>query len=220
MPFINSIIDAIKRHFLSGVLVIVPFILTFIVLRFLFEAVDGILEPYLHDLLGYYRTGLGVATTLLLILLAGILTRNLIGHRLYSIGDRIVARVPLIRLIYSASKQLLEAVAGNDKGAFKEVALIEYPRKGLYSICFISQRIKIEIKGESRNYATCFVASTPTPVSGMTVIVPVEELIPVDMNVEAGIKFLVSGGVASPSLIKSKPDTGMDNNKRVTNEAG
>lgn len=205
---------------MSGVLVAVPFILTFIVLRFLFEAVDGILEPYLHDLLGYYRTGLGLATTLLVILLAGILTRNLIGNRLYRIGDRWLTRVPLIRLIYSASKQLLEAITGQDSSSFKEVALIEYPRKGLYSLCFVSQRIKIEMKGISREYATCFVASTPTPISGMTVIVPSEDVIPVKMTVEEGIKFLVSGGVASPSIIKNKSGAPMESNKGIKNETG
>jgi uncharacterized membrane protein len=221
MSLISSIFDVIRRHFIGGVLVVVPFILTFLVLRFLFRAVDGILEPYLHDLLGYYRTGLGVLTTLLVILLAGILTRNLIGHRLYKVGDRLLVRVPLIRLIYSASKQLLEALTSHDSRSFQEVALIEYPRKGVYSLSFVSRRIKIEIGGESKEFAICFVPSTPTPVSGMAVMVPVDELVPVNMTVEEGIKFLVSGGVASPTIIKNKHDAPpMVSSKGVTNEAG
>jgi uncharacterized membrane protein len=204
MSVAHGLLDAVKRYFLSGVLVVVPFILTFIVLRFLFEAVDGILQPYLQDLLGYYRTGLGVVTTILLILLAGVLTRNIIGHRLYRVGERWLVRVPLIRPIYSASKQLLEGLTGAGATSFKEVAMIEYPRQGLFSLCFITQRTSVEVGGRQRDFATCFVPSTPTPVSGMTVIVPVENVISVNMTVEEGVKFFVSGGVASPELIHDK----------------
>ena len=197
-------LDVLKRYFLSGVLVVVPFILTFIVLRFLFESIDGILQPLLHDLLGYCRTGLGLLTTLLIVLLAGVLTRNLVGHKIYRVGDRLLARVPLIRPIYSASKQLLAALTRADAGSFQEVALIEYPRQGLYSVCFISQRTQVEINGDFGEYCTCFVPSTPTPVSGMTVVVPSRDVHPVNMSIEEGVKFLVSGGVASPKLIKKK----------------
>ena len=200
----GTMFDVVKRYFLSGVLVVVPFILTFIVLRFLFESIDGILQPLLHNLLGYYRAGLGLLTTLLIVLLAGVLTRNLVGHKIYRIGDRLLAQVPLIRPIYSASKQLLAALTRADEGSFQEVALIEYPRQGLYSICFISQRTRIEINGIADEYCTCFVPSTPTPVSGMTVVVPARDVHPVNMSIEEGVKFLVSGGVASPKLIKKR----------------
>ena len=220
MSIVNTVFDVIKRHFISGVLVVVPFILTFIVLRFLFEAVDGILQPVLHGLLGYYRAGLGVLTTLLIILLAGFFTRNLIGARLYRLGDRLLIRMPLIRPIYSATKQLLEALTKSDTRSFKEVALIEYPRKGVFALCFVSQRVTIKVSGEIREFATCFVPSTPTPVSGMVVIVPVEQVISVDMTVEDAIKFLVSGGVASPHLIKNSAEAPMLTGEEVTHEAG
>lgn len=210
----NSVWSIIKRYFLSGVLVVVPFILTFLVLRFLFETVDGILQPYLHNLLGYYRTGLGLLTTVLIILLAGVLTRNFIGARIFRLTDRLAITVPLIRPIYSASKQLLAAFTRADTGSFQEVALIEYPRQGLYSLCFITKRIRVSVDGQERVYCACFVPSTPTPVSGMAVVVPVEKVVPVEMTIEEGIKFFVSGGVASPELIKNSvqvpqvPDAG------------
>jgi uncharacterized membrane protein len=204
MSVASTIFDSIKRHFLSGVLVVVPFILTFIVLRFLFEAIDGILQPVLRNVLGYYRTGLGVLTTILLILLAGVMMRSIVGHRLYRFGDWLLVRVPLIRPIYSASKQLLEGLTGAGANSFKEVAMIEYPRVGLYSLCFITQRATVEVRGEKRQFAACFVPSTPTPVSGMTVMVPVDKVIPVNMTVEEGVKFFVSGGVASPLIIAEK----------------
>ncbi|MCP4685305.1 MAG: DUF502 domain-containing protein [bacterium] len=220
MSVANKILDTIKRHFISGVLVVVPLILTFIVLRFLFEAVDGILEPILHNLLGYYRTGLGLVTTLLVILLAGLLTRNFLGRRLYRLGDRLLVRVPLVRPIYSASKQLLEALTRTNQQSFKEVALIEYPRKGVFQLCFVSRRINIRTGDRSSTYITCFVPSTPTPVSGMVVVVPVDEVMTLDMTVEEGIKFLVSGGVASPDLLTGKSGSASTTSEGFSNEAG
>ena len=99
-----------RRYFVSGVLVVVPFILTFLVLRFLFETVDGILEPVLSNILGYYRSGLGVLATILLIFLAGVLTKNILGARLYRMGEKILVRFPLVRPNYFASKQHKPAV--------------------------------------------------------------------------------------------------------------
>ncbi len=221
MSFAGTMYDSIKRHFLSGVLVVVPVILTFMVLRFLFEVVDGILQPVLHPLLGYYRTGLGLLTTILIILLAGVLTRSFVGARLYRLGDKLLNRVPLINPIYSASKQLIEALTGADARTFKGVALVEYPRPGVYALGFISRVTEVESDGELKMYASCFVPSTPTPVSGMVVLVPVEQVKMVDMTVEQGVKFLVSGGVASPDLIKdSRQSDRLIRNREVGNESG
>ena len=194
----------IKQYFISGVLVVVPVILSFLVLRFLFETVDGILQPLLNNLLGFYRTGFGLLTTLLIIMLAGVLTRNLIGAQLYSIGDRFLAKMPLVRPFYSGSKQLLESLTGTGATSFQEVALIEYPRQGLYSLCLVSQRNRIVVDGVEREYCVCFVPSTPTPVTGMAVMVPAEKVTPVDMTIEEGVKFFVSGGAVSPELIRSR----------------
>jgi uncharacterized membrane protein len=216
----DFVFGVIKRYFVSGVLVVVPLILTFIVLRFLFEAIDGILQPILEHLLGFYPKGLGLLTTLLIILLAGVLTRNLVGARLHTLSERLLVRMPLVRPIYSASKQLLEAVTQTDTHSFNEVALIEYPRLGLYSLCFVTQRMDIEVNGSARRHVACFVASTPTPISGMTVLVPEDQVSLVAMTIEEGIKFVVSGGVASPKLLKIKPAGVGAGNAEVTHEAG
>lgn len=220
MSFANEIVANVKRYFLSGVLVVVPVIFTYIVLRFLFDTIDGVLQPLLHQILGYYIPGLGLISTLLLIVLAGVLTRNFIGARLYRFGEGILTRLPIIRPIYSAAKQLLEAVAMPSMDSFKEVAMIEYPRKGSYAICFISHRIEVEKQGKRQLMATVFVPSTPTPVSGMVVMVPDEEVIVLNMSIEDGLKFLVSGGVAAPSLIKQVNIRKTNRKNEVTGEAG
>jgi len=214
----SSVIAIVKKYFISGVLVVVPVILTYIVLRFLFEAVDGILQPVLHRVFGYYVPGLGLFTTILLIILAGVLTRNFIGARLYRTGDRILVRLPIIRPIYSAAKQLLTAVTGSTTSSFKEVALVEYPRKGAYAVSFISNRIMLQLDGVQREHLVVFVPSTPTPVSGMVILVPSEEVIPLDMTVEEGVQFLVSAGVASPDLVKRKAPSALSSSKEVFDE--
>ena len=205
MSFGRRVLEIIRREFISGVLVVVPVILTYIVLRFLFEAIDGVLGPFIVDVFGYYVPGLGLVTTLLLILLAGFFARSFVGHQILKLGDRLLRRTPVIRPIYTAAKQLLEAMASTSDSTFKEVGLIEYPRVGVYALGFLSRRIELDVKGVRKIYWSVFVASTPTPVSGMVVIVPEEDVIRVDMTIEEGVKFLVSGGVASPALIKRKP---------------
>jgi uncharacterized membrane protein len=205
MDIAHNILSVIKRYFLSGVLVVVPLIVTYLVLRFLFEAVDGVLQPLLERLIGFYVPGLGVVATLILVFIAGIVTRNYVGAKLLKLGDRILTHVPLIRPIYSGAKGLLEATAGSSKSSFKEVAVIEYPRKGTYTLCFIAQYLELERSGEVHKFASVFIPSTPTPLTGWSILVPFEEVIAIEMTVEAAIKFLVSGGVVSPVTIKEKP---------------
>ncbi|MFQ6008280.1 MAG: DUF502 domain-containing protein, partial [Candidatus Zixiibacteriota bacterium] len=159
MSSLNSIVVVLKRYFISGVLVVVPLILTYIVLKFLFETVDGILKPILIKAFGYYVPGLGVFTTILIIILAGVLTRNFIGAKLYRMGDQMLVRMPFIRPVYSAAKQLLEAVTVPSARSFKEVAFVEYPRRGVFALCFIARQIELEINGEVRKFATVFVPS-------------------------------------------------------------
>ena len=206
----QNVITLIKRHFIGGMLIVVPLILTYLVLKFLFESVDGVLQPLIHSLLGYYVPGLGVVTTLLLILLAGILTRNYIGEQLYRVTEKAIARLPLIRPIYSAVKQLVDAIAGPTMQSFKEVALIEYPREGIWAIGFVSNRIEVEVKGKKTRCVSIFMPSTPTPVSGMVIVIPEEKANILKMTVEEGIKFLVSGGVASPLLLSDSKRTKID----------
>ncbi|MEW6410885.1 MAG: DUF502 domain-containing protein [Candidatus Zixiibacteriota bacterium] len=218
MSIVNRILHTIRVHFVSGVLVVVPIILTYIVLKFLFEAIDGILQPILFKVLGYYVYGLGVITTLLLIILAGILTRNFIGARLYGVGEKVLIKMPIIRPVYSAAKQLLEAVTMPSMNSFKEVALVEYPRKGAWAVGFISNRVSCYIDGTAKMCAAVFLPSTPTPISGMVVLFPDDEVIPVDMSIEEGVKFIVSGGVASPETLKPKRSAGHNNDQGVLGE--
>ncbi len=193
-----------KRYFLAGVLVVVPIILTYLVIKFLFELVDGLLRPLITHLLGYYWVGLGLIITILIILLAGVLTKNFMGAALHKLIETVLARLPFISPIYSGAKQLLEAVTIPSKGSFKEVVLVEYPRTGVYAVGLVTRKVEILAEGKLRSFVTVLIASTPTPFSGMAILYPVEEIIEVDMSVEDALKFLVSGGVVSPETIQEK----------------
>jgi len=202
MSIMSKIGTVIKRHFVSGLLVTVPLIVTYFVLRFLFSTLDGLLNPIMYDLLGYDIPGLGAVVTLLLILLAGIITTNFIGARVFHLSDRILGRLPLVRIFYTATKQLVDSVLAPKERAFSDVVLVEYPRKGLFVIGFLSNRCRIVRETEETGVSLVFVPSTPTPFSGMVVAVPDEDVYRVDLTVEAAVKLLVSGGIAAPELIK------------------
>jgi uncharacterized membrane protein len=207
MSLLSGFWNPVKKYFLSGVLVVVPIILTFLVLRLLFNAVDSILQPIILHFWGISIPGLGIIATLTLILVVGIVTRNLIGSQVVEIWEGLMDKMPVIRPIYSASKQLLEAMTSAGAGSFKEVALVEYPRKGVYALGFVAQRVKLDIERAGVEMVTVFIPSTPTPMSGMVVFVPVDEVIWLDMTVEAGLSYVVSGGVAIPRSVATRAAT-------------
>jgi uncharacterized membrane protein len=198
MGLLGYIRRALRRYFLSGILVVVPIIITYLVLRFLFTSIDGILSPFLAKWLGYYRPGLGILVTVLLIFLVGILTRGFLGRKLVHYWERFLAAVPIVRTVYSAAKQLLLAVAGPQAGDFNRVVLIPYPRVGIYAFAFVAEEVKLNYSAGESEYVAVFVPSTPTPVTGFVVIVNKKDIYPTDITIEEAIKFLVSGGIAVP----------------------
>ena len=203
--FINMIKDIIRRQFLSGMLVVVPLILTYVVFRFLFTSIDGILSPYLQKFLGYSIPGLGIAFTIIVIILTGFFTRSIIGGSIYKKGDQLLAKVPVIRVVYLAAKRLIEAISLPHSHTFKQVVMFEYPRRGAYVMGFATTRLKFE----REVYDTCemvgvFVPSTPTPFSGIVIFVPKEDVTPLDISVEEGLKLIVSGGIVSPPTIRRR----------------
>jgi uncharacterized membrane protein len=198
--------DIIRRQFLSGVLVVVPLILTYVVLRFLFENIDGIMSPVIERVFGYHVPGLGIITTILIIILTGFFTCNLVGAKIYKMGDKVLTRTPLIRIFYLAAKQLIEAITMPNVNSFKEVVMIEYPRKGTYALGFATARIKMDETGSTRLIGV-FVPSTPTPVSGIVVFVPENDVIHSNLTIEEGIKMIVSGGIVTPRSIMAEEES-------------
>jgi uncharacterized membrane protein len=131
----------------------------------------------------------------------GSIARNFFGSRLIKLGDKAMARMPLIRAVYSSAKQLLEAIALPSANSFNDVVMIEHPRIGIWTIGFVSNRLQVDLGDGKLAVVSVFIPHTPTPMTGTVVIVPERDVHILDMTVEEGIKFTVSGGVASPHLL-------------------
>jgi uncharacterized membrane protein len=155
-------------------------------------------------LAGFYWPGLGVLATLLLVIIMGLLTHNFIGSKLYEAWERLLIRVPFVRPIYSGAKGLMQATTTQSASSFKDVAFLEYPRKGVYSIGFITAYATLTVDGVPVPQVAVFMPNTPTPFTGWTIMCPPEELTLLDMTIEDALKFIVSGGAVVPATLKKR----------------
>lgn len=204
MGFKEEFKITIKTRFLSGVLVIVPVFVALAILKFGAESIDNFIRPYIIGILGqdYGFPFIGLLVTLMLIMLTGILTTNVFGQRIYRLSEKLLLKIPFFRTLYSASKQLIEGIAIPDKKTFENVVMVEYPRKGAYALGFLANRLKIHLADGEKEFWSVFIPSTPTPFSGMAILFPAGEAIILDISVEDGIKFFVSGSISAPREIR------------------
>ncbi len=196
----------IRKRFISGLLVVVPLIMTFVLLRWLVEFIDGLLRPLIVDLFGtnYDFPLVGFIVTFMLILLMGIIASSYVGRKLVSLWDKQLSRIPIINFVYGAAKQLMQALAIPQNKSFKSVVMVEYPRRGVYALGFLANEINMSSNGEDRKFLSVFIATTPTPFSGFIVLFPEYEVMYLDMTIEQGIKFFVSGSIITPDCLTPK----------------
>ncbi|MCJ7458022.1 MAG: DUF502 domain-containing protein [candidate division Zixibacteria bacterium] len=193
-------VKALRNYFLSGVLIIVPLIITYLVLRFLFLGLDGLLSPLINKLIGFNFPGTGLLATLILIFFAGLFASSLIFSRLVSYAESLFNKIPVIRTIYGPAKQLVESLTVADKRGFKQVVLIQFPRQGIFALGFVTNRVNFK----NEELLAVFIPSTPTPFTGWTLLFKEDEVTFLDISVEEGIEFFVSGGIASPDKFNFK----------------
>lgn len=187
----------LKKNFITGLLVVVPVGATIYVLKWILEAIDSILGHVPGHVIGLEFPGLGIITLILLILLIGIISANYFGNRILRFWDELMQKVPLVRGLYSTVKQVMETFSV--KHNFHGVALVEYPRKGCYSIGFVTGDVSGESVGLAGRYETVFVPTTPNPTAGFLLMLPEAEVHHLDMTVEQGMKFIISLGLVSLS---------------------
>ena len=150
-------------------------------------------------LLGFRIPGLGILLTGAIVFITGMLAANVVGRRLLRFWDAILHRIPLVRSIYGGAKSFTEVLLGDTGQSFKQVVLLEYPRKGIYSIAFVTGTSLGEAQVRTGQDVVCvFVPTTPNPTSGFIMLVPRQELIFLDMDVESAVKLVVSLGVVVP----------------------
>ena len=197
-----------RNRFISGLLVIVPLVISYQVISFLLTKLDSLLNPLVSGYLGYRIPGLGIVITLLIILLVGFVVHSVIGSKLFRVWENFLVRVPLVRTVYTPAKQLLETFTLRSPSSFKRVAFIQYPKKGVWVIGFLAQDVDLSNGGIDGEFRAVFVPSTPTPFTGFMAMISKDDIRQTDIPVEDAVKFLVSGGVACPELmLKSVPSS-------------
>ncbi|RCK43015.1 DUF502 domain-containing protein [Thalassospira profundimaris] len=199
-----------RAYFLTGILVSAPLAITFGLAWWFIEFVDSKVIPlipahynpetYLPD--GYQDygiPGLGLLVILVFITVVGWFTTNFAGRALIKLYERILGRIPAVRSIYSAVKQILETVLANQSNAFRQAVLLEYPRRGMWAIGFITGETKGEVQHLTEDTViNIFLPTTPNPTSGFLLFVPRGDIVILDMTVEEAIKMVMSGGIVTP----------------------
>ena len=195
----------LRRYLVAGILVWVPLAVTYFLLRFAVGLMDRTLlllpqqfRP--EQLLGFHIPGLGVILTLIVLFITGLLAANFVGRAAVGVWDSLMNRIPVVRSIYSAAKNFAEMVFSDSSQSFKQVLLIEYPRKGLYSLAFQTSTELGEVQGRTgQDVVCCFVPTTPNPTSGFIIIVPTKDVTILDMEVDEALKMIISLGVVIPT---------------------
>jgi len=195
----------IRHYFVTGLLVIMPLIITIYILSLLIGLMSQIVQPLADFLFGGPRYGLEYLVAIILILLIGLIATNVLGRKLINFGERLLGRIPVIRQIYVAVKQLTDTLALRNKTAFKRVVVFEYPRRGVYQIGFVTYRGLGEIQEKTgENLVHIFLPTTPNPTSGHLIFVPLRDIKFLDMSVEEGLKLVFSAGALNPPGRKEK----------------
>ncbi|MES0278609.1 MAG: DUF502 domain-containing protein [Dehalococcoidales bacterium] len=193
----------LRRHFLAGILVVVPIGVVILVLVWFFTSVDSILQPLIKTIFGREITGAGFAFTLVLIYLVGIAAENFVGRRFIRFGESTLERVPLLRQLYSGSKNVIAGLSGTglNKAAFREVVLVEFPREGMQTVAFVTNEIKDEA---GKTLLNIFIPTAPVPTSGYFEIVSADKVVRTKIGVDEAMQMVISSGMISPAMIDTK----------------
>ena len=181
----------IKRRIFAGLIALMPIMATYWIIKLLFEFLDRLAQPLLA-VIGIQIPGLGIILTILFIFIIGLFVTNVLGRTILKWSEIIVARVPIVSTIYNSIKQITGAFSGSTAKSFQRVLLIEYPRRYLWTMAFVTNESKNK-KGDI--FYHLFVPTTPNPTSGVFIIVPKKDAIHPNISVESGLRTIVSGGI-------------------------
>ena len=186
----------IKRRIFAGLIALMPIMATYWIIKLLFEFLDRLAQPLLA-LIGIQIPGLGIILTILFIFIIGLFVTNVLGRTILKWSEIIVARVPIVSTIYNSIKQITGAFSGSTAKSFQRVILIEYPRRNLWTMAFVTNESKNK---EGDIFYHLFVPTTPNPTSGVFIIVPKKDAIHPNISVESGLRTIVSGGIIDDNI--------------------
>jgi uncharacterized membrane protein len=192
-----------RNQFLIGLVVAVPLVVTYLVLAWLFNTVDNILQPVILMIAGKSLPGAGLVATLILIFLIGLVSSNVFGKQLIRYGENMLNRIPLVRTLYSLIKQVMENFSVSGKNSLLQVVLVEYPRKGIMSLAFITCET---CDKSGKKLLSLLIPMAPNPLSGFVIVVPEEEVVRTGMKLDDAIRMMIScGAILPPETNNGKP---------------
>ncbi len=200
-----KIFATLKKTIISGLIIWLPIIATITIVRFIIDGLDQTFKllPVQYQpssILGTHIPGLGLIASIIILILTGILINNIIGKKILILSEKLLNRIPIIRSIYNSLKKVSTTLLQNQNTAFLNVLLIEYPRKGLYSIAFQTASIP-STNDSQQELITVFIPTTPNPTSGMVLLLPSHEATKLNITVEDAIKIIISLGSVTPKDI-------------------
>lgn len=194
----------IKRYFITGLLIWVPLVITGWVLSLIVSTLDQslrLLPAAIHpqNLVGFAIPGAGAVLTLAMILVTGLLAANLIGQKLVSWWEKLLARIPVVNSVYNSVKQVSDTLFSPNGNAFRQALLVQYPRQGSWTVAFLTGKPGGDIANHlSGEYVSVYVPTTPNPTSGFFLMMPSCDVIELDMTVDEALKYIISMGVVAP----------------------
>lgn len=218
-PAKMSLMGRVRAYFFAGILITAPISITLYLAWQLVTFVDNSVRPLIpvkynpETYLPFGLPGLGLVVIFIVLTLIGAFTAGFVGRFFIRLSEELLGRMPVVRSVYNAVKQILETVLAQQSNAFREAVLVEYPRRGLWAIAFITGRTEGEVQNLTEEETiNIFLPTTPNPTSGFLLFVPKEDIIRLDMSVEEAIKMVISGGLVTPpdrrkKELKSQPLT-------------
>ncbi|NLI47962.1 MAG: DUF502 domain-containing protein [Acidobacteria bacterium] len=198
----GSVARTLRRSFFSGLLVVVPVVITVYILIVLFHFTDSLLVPLIGRFTSTYIPGLGIVATVLLIFVVGLITQNYVAQRLLGLADQLLAQIPLAGSIYGAIKQILNAFAPGQAEEPKAVVMIPYPSRGLWAFGFLNGTITLQ---EGQRMGLVLLLNSINPTTGLLTMLPMEQIVRVPLSVEEAMKLIISGGIVNPRQLGGEP---------------
>ena len=208
-----SFVQRMRAYLMTGILVVAPISITLYLAWIFIGFVDDRVTPLIpakynpETYLPFALPGLGLLVLMIALIVIGAATAGFFGRLWTRVSEQILGRMPVIRNVYSAVKQILETVLAQQSNAFREAVLVEYPRRGIWAIAFITGRTEGEVQNVTEEECiNIFLPTTPNPTSGFLLFVPKKDLIRLSMSVEEAIKMVISGGIVTPPDRRSEPE--------------
>src|SRR4030043_2014595 len=200
----KKVFKHLRTKIFAGILVILPLGITFFILKFVFNTLDGILDPLMPRLTiylfnrDYLIPGLGIIGFFLLLYLFGVIATNVLGRKLVHWADRLFTNIPVVKNIYLSSKQLTDAFSATRKGSFRQAVFVEFPQEGNYVIGFVTNELT---DLERQTKVTVFVPTAFVPPQGFLLFLPKEKILPSQLTIEEAIKAIMSVGIVTPHIL-------------------